>query len=84
MAKMSLYLIEGICIYLKKPSAFAKHTLYTRIDALQADTQAPMQEFPTCRLYLVPYFIHTSTKLLSRGAKIPFRVERGKDFPWFL
>lgn len=71
-------------MYLKKPSAFVKHTLYAQIDALQADTQAPIPEFPTCRLYLAPYLIHMSTELLSRGAKTTFRVERGKDFPWLL
>lgn len=26
--------------------------------------------------------MHTSTKLLFTGAKVTFRVERGKDFPW--
>jgi len=75
MGKISLSLIEGICIYLKKPSAFVKRILCARINALQAGTQAPIHELPTCRLYLVPYLIHKSTKLLSRGPKITFRVE---------
>lgn len=68
---MSVSLLQSVFTIIKKKKSLnrcppSRHTVQ---DFLLADS-------------LSPYLMHTSTKLLFTGAKVTFRVERGKDFPW--